>query len=351
MSRKIDWERQIGRRLKLRDLHVLLTVIQRGSMGKAATRLNVSQSAVSEVIANLEHTLGVRLLDRSSQGVEPTMYGDALLKRAIAAFDELKQGISDIEFLADPTAGELRIGCAESVAAAIVTPVGRKLYQQYPRVILHVEQLTTPTLELPRLRERSLDIVLARLVKPIANEDNDLNVDTLFNDQSVVVAGSHSRWSRRRQIDLAELVNEPWVLPPPDSWNSTIIAEAFRARGLDAPKICSITYSVHLRASLSATGPFLTALPISMLRSNASRYSVKILPVDLPPRPWPVAIVSLKNRTLSPVAQLFVDHVRAFAKSMDAGSTLGPSLSAIPGRDALATKRSHTDQSTIAPGH
>jgi DNA-binding transcriptional LysR family regulator len=92
--RKIDWENQIGRRLKLRDLHVFSTVVQRGSMGKAAAQLKVSQAAVSEAMADLEHALGVPLLDRSPRGVEPTMYGLALLKRGTAAFDELKQSPS-----------------------------------------------------------------------------------------------------------------------------------------------------------------------------------------------------------------------------------------------------------------
>ena len=78
MPRKIDWESQIGRRLKLRDLHVFSTVVQRGSMAKAARHLGVSHPAVSEVIADLEHALGVRLLDRSAQGIEP----DNLRRRA-----------------------------------------------------------------------------------------------------------------------------------------------------------------------------------------------------------------------------------------------------------------------------
>ena len=113
MVRKIDWESQIGRRLKLHDLHVLSTVVQRGSMAKAARHHGVSQPSVSEVIANLEHGLGVRLLDRSTQGVEPTIYGDALLKRSVAVFDELKQSIRDIEFLSDAATGEVRVGCME----------------------------------------------------------------------------------------------------------------------------------------------------------------------------------------------------------------------------------------------
>src|SRR5690349_6308267 len=98
---RIDWEKQMGRRFKLRDLHVFSTVVQRGSMGKAAQQLGISQPAVSEVIADLEHAVGVRLLDRSPAGIEPTIYSCALLKRRVTVFDELKQSVRDIEFLAN----------------------------------------------------------------------------------------------------------------------------------------------------------------------------------------------------------------------------------------------------------
>jgi len=120
MARRINWENQIGRRLRLRDLHVFSTVVQRGSMAKAAQHLGVSQPAVSEVMSDLEHALGVRLLDRSASGVEPTIYGDVVLKRSVAVFDELKQTVRDIEFLADPTVGDLRIGFTDALAATVL---------------------------------------------------------------------------------------------------------------------------------------------------------------------------------------------------------------------------------------
>ena len=93
-----------GLRLKLHDLHVLMTVVQAGSMSKAATLLNTTQPAVSRSIAVLERTIGVRLLERNSYGVEPTDCGRALLDGGVAAFDELRQAARNIEFLADPTA-------------------------------------------------------------------------------------------------------------------------------------------------------------------------------------------------------------------------------------------------------
>src|SRR5262249_57565586 len=114
------------------------------------------------------------------------------------------------------------------------------------------------------------------------------------------------------------LGNERGSLRPAHSWNDAILADAFRVRGLPMPKPALTTFSVHLRASLLTMGPFLTTFPGSVLRVNAGRFSLKVLPIDLPPQPWPVAVVTLKTRTLSPVVQLFIDHLRAFTSGLSA---------------------------------
>jgi len=316
MARKIDWERQIGRRFKLRDLHVFATVVQRGSMAKAAEQLGVSQPAISEVIADLERALGVRLLDRNPQGVEPNIFGRALFKRCRAVFDELKQGINEIEFLADPEVGEIRIGCSESLSAAILQPIIQRFSKLYPRIVVHVYHEASPMLELPQLRERSLDLCLARIRTAKAEEHPDVNLELLFEDGVVVAAGARSRWATRREIDIADLVDAPWILTTPESLTYLVVAEAFRARGLDAPRPCLMTFSVPLRTNLVATGDFITVLPASVLRFNADQFGLKALPIELPGRPWPVVVATLKNRTLSPAAERFIDHVRAFTRSM-----------------------------------
>jgi DNA-binding transcriptional LysR family regulator len=324
MRKKIDWENQLGRRLKLRDLHVFFAVASRGSMAKAAAHLEVTAPTVSEVIADLEHALGVKLFDRSPQGVETTIYGKALLRRGLVAFDELKQGIRDIEFLADPTVGELRIGCTESISAATLPLIIDRFSKQYPGVVLDVEDIDFRSF-VPKLRDRTFDLVLTRRGLPGADREpvDDLNIEILFDDELVVAAGMHTRWARRRKIDLAELVDERWILSAPGTWNYGVLAEAFRARGLDMPSLSVKTLSVHLRTNLLATGQFVTAFPRSVLHLYADRFSLKALPLDLPVQPWPVRLLTLKDRTLSPLVERFIECSRDVAKSIAGRKRVG----------------------------
>ena len=169
-------------------------------MAKAASHLAMSQSAVSEGIANLEDALRVRLLDRSARGIEPTIYANALLKRGHAVFDELKQGIKDIEFLSDPTAGEVRIACPDFLSAWLLPAVIERLSRDHPQISVRVIQIDTTTLEFRELQERNVDLVVTRI--PIAFKDDDLDIEVLLDDTHFVVAGAQSRWARRRNILL-----------------------------------------------------------------------------------------------------------------------------------------------------
>lgn len=315
------WESRIGRRIRLRDLHILFAVVQWGSMAKAATHLAMSQPAVSEAIANLEAVLRVRLLDRSSRGVAPTLYAHALLKRGNVVFDELRQGIRDIEFLADPTKGDVRIASPETFAAGLLPEAIDRLSRRYPRIVVRVVQENNSTLEYRELRERKVDLVLARTPRSFVADD--LDVEILFDETNRVVAGARSRWAARRKIALAELVNEPWIFMPNQAL-SALIAEAFKAHGLEVPQESVNSSSILLRNHLLATGRFLAVYPDSVLRYNAKQWSLKALPVDLAVKPRAVAIVTLKNRTVSPVVELFVEQLRAVAKTMVAAS--GPGL-------------------------
>ena len=315
MARLVQWEQQIGRRLRLRDLFVFFTVVEYGSMTKAADKLGVSTPSISEVIATLEQALGVRLLDRTPKGIVMTPYGEALLVRGRAAFDELRQGIRDIEFIADPSAGELRIGCPESIAAGFLVSVLEKFSRDHPRVKLHVVPVYTPTVEFPELHDRKIDLAFARLAKdPLDGRlSEELNAEVLFNDRYSVVVGDRSKWARRK-VGLADLVDEPWIMTPLDALGDSFVAGAFRKRGLKPPSLVITTFSIHLRNNLVGNGEFVTALPRSVLQIYRSAHVLRELPIDLSVQP-PVAIVTLRNRTLTPGVQLFIQCAREIAKS------------------------------------
>jgi DNA-binding transcriptional LysR family regulator len=317
MPRITQWEDQIGRRLSLRDLFVFFTVVKSGSMAKAAARLDVSTPSISEVIADLEHSLGVRLLDRSRQGVQPTAYGEALLRSGEAAFDELRQGVRAIEFLADPAAGELRIGGPDNIVATILPPIIEHFSRQHPRAVLHVDNVPSPAIRFPGLRDRKYDLLIARqlTLPPDDAATDELNEEVLFDDPLVVAAGMHSRWARRRQINLAELIDAPWILPAPGSWTHSRLMEAFQTKGLPLPKVTLVTLALPLVTHFLTKGDFITGCARSVARLSG----LKELAVELPVQSWPVLMVTLKNRTLSPVVGRFMESARAVAKSM-AGS-------------------------------
>jgi DNA-binding transcriptional LysR family regulator len=261
--------------------------------------------------------MGVRLLDRSSQGVEPTMYGHALLKRSIAVFDELKQSVSDIELLADPAMGEIKLACPLAIAFTVIPHIVERFIKKYPRVVLHLDEVASAaaTRDFRELRERKYDLILGRESSLQVEESpvDDLNFEFLFDDQLVIAASVNSKWAtRRRKIDLAELVNEPWIMQGPHTWNYRNLAEACHARGIAMPRASLVTLSMSVITHFLTDGQFITAMP----RSVAYFKSLKVLPVDLPVRAWPVNIVTLKNRTLSPVVERFIDCAREFTRPL-----------------------------------
>jgi DNA-binding transcriptional LysR family regulator len=310
----MEWEARLGRRLRVRDLYILATVVKTGGMAKAARELAMTQPAVSSAIANLEHLLGVRLLDRSPRGIEPTIYATAMLKRSRAVFDELMQSVKDVGTLADPATGELRIGSNESTSATLLPRFLEPFLKKYPRVLVRVHDLPPPAVEHPGLRDREFDLVFGRRPPSQSNEraTHDLNLETLFEDPLIVAAGANSRWVGRRKIDLAELVKEPWILPPPNSWNYIRIAEACRLQNLDMPTVHLSSFSMDLANHFVANSPFITAQP----KSIAQLLGMKVLPVKLPVRPWLVIMATLKNRTLSPLVERFMECTREVAKGL-----------------------------------
>jgi DNA-binding transcriptional LysR family regulator len=277
----------------------------------------VENRSKAPLVRDLEHTLGVQLLDRSPRGVEPTLYGGALVRRSLTVFDELRQGVGEIEFMGNPTVGEVRIGCFEWVLATLMAPIIERLSSQYPGVIVHVTQTNPATLALDELRDRNIDLLIGRL--GLAAEQDDLEAEVLLEDPMVVVAGAQSPWARLRKIELADLMDQKWILYPPNSEPAALVERVFQARGLALPQASVTTHSHYLRDILLDAGQYLAITPISMLCVyNRNRVAVKRLALDLGIKSSPMAIFTLRRRTL--FIELFIECVRATAKTIHSRS-------------------------------
>ena len=306
----MDWVDRIGRRIRLRDLHILLAVTECGSMSKAAAQLSISHPVVSKTISNLEQSLGVRLFDRSPHGVELTAYGKVLLDCGVVVFDEMRQGLRQIEFLTNPDTGELRVGCPEVEIAGIMPSVVDNFLKQYPRARLQVVHANTSMMQFDELRSRNVDLLIGRVPPDLA--EDDLNVSNLFSESLVGVAGRDSPWSRRRRLELAELVDQPWVLPPYDSVRGPLIADIFRANGIQPPHPSVATLSLQLTITLIATGRFFGFVPRSVARASAGQSQLCMLPLRIRHHRIAVDVITIKNRTPSPLAKRFIDCAREY---------------------------------------
>ena len=311
-----DTDSHIGRRLKLRDLQILASVAQHGSMAKAAAQLSTTQPTVSQAIADLEEAVGVRLFDRSTQGVVPTAYGDILLKCSAEAFDALKQGMRDIEFLATSGAGDVWVGCAEPFLHGFLPAVIQRLAKRHPKIIVHAADVN-PAENVHYLKERKLDLIIGR--SALANRDDDLHWETLFEESFTVVTGEKNPWARRRKVALANLMDEGWLYGEPGNATQARISETILAKTGRLPRVAMYTTSMNLRLALLASGDYMSCIPASVYRYGAAGRPIKALPVDMALK-LPVAILTLKNRTLSPAVKLFIETAREVAKSMTTDS-------------------------------
>jgi DNA-binding transcriptional LysR family regulator len=311
---QVERHDRIGRRLRLRDLHTLVAVARRGSMAKAAAELALTQPAVSKIIADMERALGVRLLDRKPQGVEPTPYGRALLRWGDGVFEDLRHAVREIDSLADPTGGEIRIGASGPMVEGLLPVVADRISRQHPRILFHVTQSANTAYLYEQLRARKFDFIIGRV--PQRLDEPELHAEAVFEDPLHVVAGKRHRLARRRKLKLADLMDELWVLPAPESAIGAFAAEAFRASGLELPRRSAVCGSLQFTYAMMATGRYLGMFPASLLRFSGERFAIRVLSITLPVTPPPVAVVTLRNRTIHPAARLVIECIRAVVEPL-----------------------------------
>lgn len=310
------------RRIRLRDLETLKTVVEAGGMRKAAGELNVTQPAVSRAMAELEEILGLPLLDRGRRGVEATVYGDALVRRARVLVDELQGALRELAYLSDPAAGEVRLGCMETLHAGLVGATVADMLHESPDMRFQLELGQAKELTGYFLSQRLVDFVVCRPVTmPVPAE---ILGEPLFHDRLQLIVGASSPHARRRRIQLADLVEEQWILSTNEvSSPVSPVVLAFADAGLPMPRRVIVSGSLSLRYRLIDAGPSVTAVPHSLIPFLGKRQVLRVLPIRLATWRTPTMILTLRGRTMGPAAQRFLDRLRILASPLREAAQAG----------------------------
>lgn len=314
MSRDLETiSRRAIARLKFRDMQVFLLVNRFGSMAKAAQYLSLTQPAISQSIAELEHVLGYQLLERGPKGVVATIYGAKLMERVAEIFDNLESGIRDLDFLSNPGAGLVRVGADMSfISSGLMSEIINDVDKKFPQIRLEIIETTTRTAkpDYKELRDRLVDVIIGRI--PQENSDNELKIETLFDEDLFVVAGKNSPWVNSEVVTLQALVTAKWILASADNLARSLVQQAFKSQRIALPEPQITTYSMQLRMQLLQEGDYVTVMSESGFRHSKKNWALHKLPIDMKKK-LPVAMATLKQRSLPMVVETFMKSARAVA--------------------------------------
>jgi DNA-binding transcriptional LysR family regulator len=208
--------------LDVRRLRVLREVASRGSFSAAADALAYTQSAVSQQIAALEREAGIRLVDRNARGVRLTDAGRALVDHADAILARLADAEAELEAIAGLRGGRVRLAAFPSAGATIMPEAIARFRERHPGVELTLEP-AEPEPSLTRLRTGEVDVALDITAGYRPAGDDAIERVHLLDDPMYVALPMGHPLARKRNLKLAELAEESWILGSTGSCPDTSI--------------------------------------------------------------------------------------------------------------------------------
>lgn len=285
--------------LNLRDIRAFIAVAQTGSFTRAASRLHLSQPALTVQIRRLEETVGVRLFDRNSRNVALTPTGRELLPLLQKSLHDMEHVLIDARALGDGSSGTVRIACLPTFAASVLPELIQQVKAAVPRAGFHVRDAVAGVVE-TLVRNEEVDIGLT------GGELSDAEIDVLYAgaDQLVAVLPAGHAFARRKRVSLTDLASVPLVLTAQGTSVRAVVDGAFTSGGC-APEIaCEPTYMMTAVAMVRA-GLGVTILPASA-REVRAEPELRVRPIDHDAFLRPIALIKKRGRTLPPITQTFV---------------------------------------------
>ena len=327
-----DLRERLPRHLKMRELRVLLAVAQQGSFRKAGQLLHLTQPAVTAAVAELEKTLGVRLFERTSQGVTPTAQGESFIARASAIFGELRRAAEDVSVISRGARRTLRVGTGGGGWGMGILPeaLGR-LLDPDPDSFVLIREADEDTL-IDLLKARELDMFFSRLA-PLGS-DADLAYQPLFEDSICVLAKRTHPLAARKRVNWDALADERWVTPPSGALAFEHVQRTLYKSGLAMPGHVIESTSAPFALSMVLQGDYLCFGTYLFYEFTVLQPLLTILPVNLPELKVAFGAVTLKYRELNPLGVRLAEIVAQLAQARRDGHDASMSASRDPQREA-----------------
>ena len=308
-------------RLNARQLSLLVHLDEKRSVLHAADAAYLTQPAASKFLTGLEAALGVALFTRHARGVEPTPYGEILIRHARGALAELRQAHEELAAARSGLIGEVSIGTTVTSATNLVPMAVTAVKKAFPRIRVNIDLDFSEAL-VRRLLEREFDIVIARLHHSPGVEE--LDFDTLAEEPHGIVAHADHPLVRKRGLALRDLVHQTWIMPPPGNVMRDRLTQLFLEKRLDLPHQVVETAALPIITSLLRMSEMVAPLPTEVVRPYCESGILTVLPLSLDLRLGAAGIITRREHRFSPAAKVMLTALRKAAAAQYSGKTVKP---------------------------
>lgn len=294
-------------RLKTRQLLLLIALDDHRNIHRASDALHMTQPAASKQLKDLEEMLNVLLFERLPRGMEPTIYGETMIRHARMALNNLSLAHDDIVALKAGLTGQVEVGTIMTPGMGLLPKAIARIKQQAPlmRIGVHME---TSNILLDMLQRGTLDFVVGRIIE--RENSAELNYEELTDEPACAVVRVGHPLAKSKNLQLKDISNLPWILPPHGSILRHRCDMMFRRAGLEPPiNAVDSTALLFIGALLRETDS-LSVMPIEVAKYYASLNVLSILPIELPCKMDAFGIITKQNYLMSPSAELLINAVR-----------------------------------------
>jgi len=290
--------------IALRQIRAVIAVCEEGSFTRAAAREHATQSGVSQHVANVERTLGVKLFERSSVGVTPTPAGLRYYKRCVEAVGLLESAGEEMRALAGFVTGDLRIGLMPTFTRAALAPTLEKFVPRHPDVRLHIVEGYSGM-----LTEMVLADELDFAVVPTFEGRTGLKSRLIIRDQEMLLSSRTRGLIPLSSIRLQDCVPLKMVVPGPDNIRRRNLEVYLQTHGVEVAQMIEMDAMIGTLEFVARTD-WVTVLPGLICVNDISDGNLVVNPID-PPLFAEFVAITPARRTLSTQARLFLEQFEA----------------------------------------